>query len=1174
MNLRFFTICLFVLFAGILSCKDAYAQKSSKNADSASRARQEALDASRARQKAHFDSLKTARQYKLDSTKAVRKKITDSLATIRKYKESKHYKDSVTKARLVKLNTIQAKRNAVLDSQRLARKKITDNLIASRKLRMDSIKAVQKHRSDSLAAIRKYRESKRYRDSVAVVRKLKLDNLKAHRKAFSDSLAKVRKKTTDSLAAMRKAKTDSITAVRMKHMDSVKGVQKIKADNLAKKKEKAEKDQKAREKRREEKTQLALELKIKKKHEAWNNEKMLKKRWSWPRQLVQNSFSRYNYYFNADRKMDEALDNMQRMKKDNYDSLLALFPFNPDRDSTVLAADMDSIIQKTSLGIQIHDPRTKWGDDLYLLLGQAYYYKGNYDDASTAFRYVLSLRDKKKKKKDTNTRSTGKSSKTPSIAQAENRNLLDFLKHRSVHNEAILWLARTYTQMHQEGNAESVLDLLEADPNFPGSLQGRLALEKAYIYLNQQDDKGAVEQLTIVANERGLPEWVRLRAAFINGQLLQRRNDYTVAANNFRQVINMDPKIEMDFYARKNMAYCLMLAGDKQEEALSALKKVLNDGKYSPYYEQVYYVMGRLAANTGNYDDAINYFKKGIASSKSTKKQKAISFASLGDIHYTRSNYMMAKDAYDSSAKYSSAAPDDSLVANAIRRSLVLGLVTTPAAVIHNQDSLLAMASLSRKEQQSMVRKYIRVLSARKADSAFRAENAGLNSANQNTDAGDNNTNITNWYYANSALMQQGYNEFKRKWGTRVLKDDWRRSSSSDFSNTAANTNTANTDTGDVSFDENGLPTEESLMAFVPDNDERKTDALNKIRAAYMALANAYVRDLEDYPPAVKTLDTLDMRFPAHEYGAESLYLRYLIALRQNRLPDAQNYSTELLQKYSNTKWASLVKPTEDGKGISATDSSVVIFYDETYSLLDKHQYTQVLQRARDGQQRYREPRYIKRFRIIEAMALAGNGDFNNADTVITDFMGKNPTDSLYNWAEAVKDYIKKNRVTAPPPAIPPLPTNDIKRPADSNKTNLTVDELPVDKANIPVPESFVYKAGEEHYVVFAFGIMESRAMGMKAAIMDFNAFKFGSLNLSTVLEMLDTQQGLITSKTFPNAVAAKVYMNTLSSTTQVFREYKESEYQLFMISASNYSKLKADKTVQPYLKFYKANYK
>lgn len=1181
---------------------EAFAQKSHKNdtkteskADSAARARQEQIAAARERQQRQTDSMRAVRQHYTDSVKLVRQHFTDSIAAIRKYKESRHYKDSVEKSRKNKLAAVQAKRKSFQDSIIAARKHITDSAIAVRKQRTDSIRAIQKHRADSLAAIRKYRESKRYRDSVAVVKKVKMDSQKARRKSFNDSMATIRKHRADDMMALRKFRTDSLASIRKKHTDSVMNARKAKTDALAKKKEKAQKDQVARAKSREDRQKLALELKIKKKHEAWSNEKMLKKRWSLPRQVVQNSFSRYNYYFNANRKMDEALQNMQRVKKDNYDSLLALFPFNPDRDSSVLAADMDSIIQKVSLGIQIHDPRTKWGDDLYLLLGQAYFYKGNYTDAATAFRYILSLPDKKKKSNSA-TRTAVKSAKgkAPSIAQAENKSILSFLQHRSVHNESILWLARTYTQSKQEGNAESVLDLLDSDPNFPGSLQGRLAIEKSFISLNQHDEIAAIEQLGIVAKDKKLPDWIRMRAAFINGQLLQKRGEYAASADNFQQVVDLTPKIDMDFYARKNMAYCMMLSGGNQEVAIDMLKKVLNDGKYTNYYEQVYYVLGRLAANTGNYDDAVMYLRKGISSSKATKKQKAISYATLGDVYYTTAKYMPAKSAYDSAAAFSSAAPGDSIVNNAVKRSLVLGQITGPANTITEQDSLLALSALTRKEQLSVVRKYIKMLSNKRADSIYKAENAGLNTA-QNADVNDNaNAGIANWYFANATTMQQGFNEFKRKWGNRPLKDSWRRSSSLDFSSNANNNIASNDTSADaIELDENGLPTEDALMVLIPSSDDEKDSARVKIKAAYIALANAYISDLEDYPQAIKTLDTLDAKYPAHEHKAESLYLRYLIAIRQNRLPDAKGYGQRIIELFPGSKWAALVKPTEDGAGLVKDDNSIKAFYDETYDLVQRYQYTEALQRVVVGRQKYNEPRFNKRMQIIEAMALAGTGDYYKADTVITDFLANNAGDTLFGWAQTVKDYINRNK---PAQVIPPVQTPkpqagnaapqqpsaaDVAADASAQAADKKIPELPTDKITPSIdsnvakaPKEYIYKPGDVHYALFVFGIMEQRTMGVKSAITDFNTFKFGSMNLSVKSEMLETQQGILIIDKFPNASAAKIYLNTLAGTDQVFREYKSSEYKLIMISGDNLMKLRADKNIQPYLIFYKSHYK
>lgn len=1142
--------------------------------DSVQAARQHKLDSTRTAQKRYYDSLKIVREHKLDSIKAVRQRMSDSLSAVRAYRSSKRYKDSVSAIRQARLDSIKLVRTRKLDSIKAERKRVTDSIVAVRKVYVDSLRAAQKKRSDSLAAIREYRASKRYKDSVAVVRKLRLDSIKAVRTAYYDSVKTERKRVIDSMAAVRKARTDSIVAVRKAYTDSLKEVRQQRSDSLAKLKEKREKERKVKEKQREEKKQLALELKIKKKREAWSNEKMLKKRWGFPRSVFQNTFTRFNYYFNADQKMDEALDNMQRFRQENYDSLLSLYPFDPDRDSSVLAADMDSIIRKASVGIQIHDPRTKWGDDLYLLLGQAYYYKADYENASDAFKYIVSLRDKRKKKKKNpyKRRSSGKSSN--SIVEEEKKGVAKLVQHRSVHNDAILWLARTFTEMGEEGSAESVLDLLEADPNFPGSLEGRLALEKAYIRLSQKDYTGAVTHLTQVSKDNKLPNWVRRRAAYINGQLLQRFQLYDSSAKNFRLVQKLNPSLEMDFYAKKSMATSLMYEGGEQEETVVMLKKILRDGKFAKYYEQVYYLLGNLALNGGNSEDAIEYLGKGIKSPTATAPQKAKSYAKLGDIYYDAKRYEDAKAAYDSVANLMA---DGGTVGDelnlALRRSLALESLTEPLRVIKNGDSLLALSAMSEKDQKQVIRKYIKILEDRRRDSIFQAENAGLNAALKNANNNNRKNNFSNWYFANPALMQKGYNAFKQKWGNRPLTDNWRRSSATAF---AQNDNDGD---GDLEKDANGIPTEESLLALIPTSNKDKDSIKNSIMQAHIDASNAYVKDLEDYPPAVTTLDTLDIRFANHPHKAEAIYLRHLIALRQDNLTKAKEYSDILVRDYSDSKWAKLVQPTEDGSGIQSTED-VGTYYDATYTALLSGDYETSLPRAQKGQLMYQDlPVYKDRFLIIEAASHALTGNFTPADSLLTIFMTAHtdPTDSLRSWAEAILSYItvERSKQASNLPTAASASTNTVDTTgsvADSTKqqtVSANVDNAPAGNKSA----KYVYDSKAEHYVLFSFRALEQRTKGVEVAINDFNKFKFGSLKLETGITMLTPTQGVLIIKTFDNKNQAVIYMNSLKKTKQIFREYTSEEYNIVMISKSNYEQLLGEKSFGRYLMFYQSKY-
>ncbi|MFI5196823.1 MAG: tetratricopeptide repeat protein, partial [Chitinophagales bacterium] len=953
------------------------------------------------------DSAKMARKHTTDSVQTVRKHITDSSAAIRKYRESKHYKDSVAHNRLNKTNTLKAARQAHMDSLKDARKQATDNLTTSRKAKTDSIKTIQKRKSDSLAAIKKYKASKRYTDSVSVVKHERMDSIRNVQKATRDRMAAVRKHSLDSANTARKHSMDSVKIVRNKFMDSIKLVRKKRVDSLAKVKADKEKLAKAKEKKKEDALKFKMELKIKQKHEAWSNKTMLKKRWSLVRKVTQNSFTHYNYYYNANKKMDEALVNMQRSRKENYDSLIGLYPFDPNRDSTLMSADMDSIIRKVSVGIQIHDPRVKWSNDLYLLLGEAYYYRGNYENASIAFRYIISKDEEKKKEEAKKNGYSNKSKDAPSILEDEQKS--GFLKHKSVHNEAILWLARTYTAANQAENAESVLSLLESDARLPEDLKGRLATEKAFAYLAENNYPEAAIQLAITEDDNSLPGWLRMRAAFIHGQLLQNLGDYSDAANSFEKVLGYYPKIEMDFYARKYMAYNKLLAGRDVAEAMRPLKNVLNDGKYVNYYDQVYFVLGTLAVKAHKTDDAVKYLTKSTTTPKATKKQKALSFAALGDVYYAAADYPAAKGAYDSAAKYSSAASKDKTIAAAIQKSKGLEEISGPMKVIHDQDSLRELSKLSKKEQQSVVRRYLRYLEQKQLDSITAAENSGVTSvapADQNNETQDA---ASNWYFSNPALMQQGSADFKRKWGNRPLTDNWRRSSSGSLANNNGGQNELD-DYQAGNAQGNGMPTEENLMAKIPNTPQQKELSVKVEQRAYLLLAKAYMK-LENYNQSIHTLDTLDSRFPNHNLKEEVLYLRYQMALKQNKLDKAQTYSQQLLSQFPNSQYAGSLRPKQsESKGEAVTGKSVAAYYDETYNLLTQHQFTEALMHINIAKQQYDHPTFKKRFDIAEAMTYTGMGDYDKADTILVKFLKAYPSDTLTSWAKEVQVYIKEVR--------------------------------------------------------------------------------------------------------------------------------------------------------------------
>lgn len=1145
--------------------------------DSVAKQRSQNLNKLKANRKHYYDSISTLRRIILDSVIRVRKvtteklqqklkRKTDSLAAIRKYKESRRYQDSLSKIRNARIDSMRNFRTRYFDSLRLVRQHAFDSAFQSRKKTTDSLRNKQKNKSDSLSKIRLYKESKRYRDSVQVTRQSRLDSIRIVRKIYSDNIISARKKTLDSLTKIRKQKLDSLTKVRKIKADSLQNARDLRADSLAKKKELREKQIKAEQKKKEEKNKLLFELKMKKKHEAWSNEKMLKKKWGFVRRSFQDMFTRYNYYYNARRKMIEANGNMARRKKDNFEQLIDLFPYDPNKDSTVFASDMDTIIRKASVGLQIHDPRTKWADDLYLLMGEAYYFKGDYVRAETCFKYIIGMNKALKLKKN-----LAKETNNSQLVKKEKSKFSNIFKHQPAHNDAILWLTRTLADGKRESDAEAILDLIDASTTLSSRMKAKIALERANLDTRRAEYADASKHLGSVLHSKSISKYTRQRASFLNGQLFAQISKHDSAVNSFNNNIALHPPIEMDFYARKYRAESVAQGGGDQSKSIASLKYLLKDGKYAPYHEQVYYILGKLSANENNYAEAIQYYQKSIEQTKTTPKQKAISFASMGNIQYKEGMYNLAKKSYDSASYFAKNIKDNVELDLAIKRGKSLDKIEEPYYVLRNNDSLLRLSLMSEKEQKIVVKKYLKYIEKLKEDSAYNAQNASnAGSLANSTNLGNTNSS---WYFGSTVAVQQGYNEFKRKWGNRTLIDNWRRASASNFGNDATQDITDSSEIGNKNSTEN---TEETLLAAIPKTEQQRNILNKKIKHAYISLSTAYIIDLEEFNEGLATLDTLDKRYPNHEYPDQELSIRYTAALRQGNLEDAEKIRQKLINQYPNSNFAIALKSdttADNGDLAKKSTETVGTYYQKTYELIDERKYTEVIQRVGIAKRIYGDVNYSRKFRILEAQSFASLGNYKKADTLVSDYAREFPSDSLRPWIDAISQSINEQK------AADTL-NKDSSKNNGSTKLASTIDTSSLNKPidtntkKTAIPNQYQYVAKDGHYCIFIFGKPDASIAGFRSGLRDFSAIKFSGISINSEMEMLNSDQAMVITKTFGNAGQAKIFMNAARNEKLLFREIPAGTYQSIIISEQNYVKLKAEKKLNNYLTFYQKNYK
>src|SRR5690606_13993540 len=108
--------------------------------------------------------------------------------------------------------------------------------------------------------------------------------------------------------------------------------------------------------------------------------------------------------------------------------------------------ELDSVILKATTGILLHDLRSDWVDDMYLLIGKSYFHKGELDSAGLTFQFI-NYNLFPRKKDETDNRVVGTNSDPGqglSIANPEKRNILDkTFTLAPARYEALIWLIRT-----------------------------------------------------------------------------------------------------------------------------------------------------------------------------------------------------------------------------------------------------------------------------------------------------------------------------------------------------------------------------------------------------------------------------------------------------------------------------------------------------------------------------------------------------------------------------------------------------------------------------------------------------------------------------------------------------------------------------------------------------------
>lgn len=794
------------------------------------------------------------------------------------------------------------------------------------------------------------------------------------------------------------------------------------------------------------------------------SERMAEKKFNLYRRVVQNNFTHFNYYYNANNKINLVLERAKDAQQDDYSKLLSYYPYSLENTASQ-KTDLDSIILKTTAGILLHDLRNDWIDNMYLLMGKAYFFRKDFDTAASTFQFINYNLFPRKKGED-GSRIVGSTDEATgssiSIANKEKQNILQKLTAKPPsRNDALIWMARTLIEQNELGDAASLISTLQNDPNLPKRLIDDLNDVNGYWFYKQ-----AVYDSAAVYLEKGLTNAETkqdlARGEFLLAQLYEMKGRYDKASEYYIKASSHTTKALMDIHAQMNNAK--MRKGNNEKDldnGINNLLKLSKKDNFETYRDVIFYSAAELAMEKPDSNLATELFNKSLKYNENNIPYKNKAFLQLAEIAYSRKQYVAAFSLYDS-LQSGDTTLKETLEQIQERRN-ALSKVAAQIIIIEREDSLQRIAAMDPVAREAFVKKLSKKL---RKERGLKEEDYNMGTTDQITFDKDkdqprdlfanNDKNSSEWYFYNASVKAKGFNDFKKKWGVRTNTDNWRRKAAT---STTSNINPGADDLGSIgnmnpdddtpapqpaAGGKNGLkrtdlaikgdksnkPNKgaagndggdagsegqledlsfEGLMSNLPLTPEQLETSNQKLAAAIYELGKLFQQELKDYSEAINTYNTSLQRFPDSLYEGE-IYFNLSYCYSKLGINDKAAYYKNLVaQKYAGGKADKMLKELNAAK-TGAKNPAATKAYENIYNLFIEGKFTEALEEKKKADSLYGNSYWTPQLLYIEAVYHVKQNEDSIAIAVLQDIATLYPKSALKPKAERMIDVLGRRK--------------------------------------------------------------------------------------------------------------------------------------------------------------------
>ena len=842
--------------------------------------------------------------------------------------------------------------------------------------------------------------------------------------------------------------------------------------------------------------------------------------------------SKYNIWFNGNEAYKAGVQKIKASHRDDYSAMLPVFEYSSPESVRIASSDMERAIQKASKLIALYSIKARpeekerrgdnsrseefnnrrefneWVDDAYILMAKAQFYQRNFTAARSSLSYTMNI--------------------------ASDPYLI---------TEANIWMTRIHIEEGNYPEASRLLQTIGEPENMSRSLKAMYYSTQADIALRQKRYGNAITPLTL-ATDFTEDKDTKVRLTYLLAQVCKAAGDNDLSTRYFSRVIRMNPPYDLEFNADINLAGVTDISHGDADDLMKSLRRMLRDSKNKDYLDQIYFALGDLEMRMGNTDEALRLWAQSAASSTVNNHQRVRSYLALGEYYFDQPDYMTAWHYYDSASYLiDDLYPDYAAIS---RRVSDLDEYAQYHSVVITEDSLRRVASMSNAERDALIAEIIRSVTEEQSNAASGDGADRYNMGQYYENEQRSRTSISaegGWYFYNQSAMTFGRTEFRRRWGTRRLEDNWRRSNKTHvaFGNAASAENNRegeDNDTAAVALDR----TREYYLGNLPLTDSLMKESVRKSAEAKLAESKILATRLSDTLRAAESLEDVLHTADNDNIKTEALYDLYRL-LRTVDPARAERRRAELLSSYPESEYALILSDPDYVRKQQELSSMAARNYEKAYLAFSNEEYSEAQAICTEALSVYKDDELIPKFMLLDALATGAlEGELPYKDKLDSLVQRYPSTEEGRRAAEIIEVLLKE---------IPEIRVAEDTRIAEE-----------------------IYKADtlQPHYAVIIARNTQANMNQIVFDVINYNLDNYTQNNYRTEGAAVDRGYILITTGPFENASEASAWVNAFDPSVSI-RGADNDNLLLFIISRDNLVKFREDKEIDRYMIFYGNNY-